>query len=272
MSEVAAAAGRLRGALDPLAFAERAGVELYPYQVEVIQSPQRQKLLNWSRQAGKSSVTSVMAGYKARYSRESLTLILSPSERQSKLLLGKTKSALKRADPGILVNDNSLDALLTNGSQIWALPGSESTVRGFSSVDLIVVDEASRASDALYHAVRPMLAASNGEVVLLSTPFGKRGFFYQEWIAGSENWLRTSVSADRVPHISPEFLEDERKSLPPELFQQEYFCQFVDTLDQIFTHELVSSLMSDEIAPLFGGTDSWSASLSDPNLQPLPSF
>ncbi len=41
------------------------------------------------------------------------------------------------------------------------------------------IDEAARVSDELYRAVRPMLATSGGRIVLLSTPFGKRGFFFR---------------------------------------------------------------------------------------------
>jgi hypothetical protein len=53
---------------------------------------------------------------------------------------------------------------------------NEATIRGFSGVAPLIVDEASRVSDELYQAIRPMLAASGGEILLLSTPFGKRGF------------------------------------------------------------------------------------------------
>lgn len=253
MTSIGAIASRLRSAIDPLAFAERIGVPLYDYQAAVIESTARQQILNWSRQAGKSSVTSIVAAHQARFVPDSLSLILSPSERQSKLLLAKTKDALRSLEePGLIVNpDSTMDTRLSNGSEIVALPGKEETVRGYSSVDLLIVDEASRASDALYHAIRPMLAASNGRLILLSTTFGKRGFFYREWTSGGDGWHRTEVPATQVPHISAEFLEEERRSLPPQLFAQEYLCQFVDTLDQIFSAELVAGLMSDDVQPLF---------------------
>jgi hypothetical protein len=45
----------------------------------------------------------------------------------------------------------------------------------------LIVDEASRVQDALYQGIRPMLAVSGGRIVLLSTPWGKRGFFFEEW-------------------------------------------------------------------------------------------
>jgi len=51
-----------------------------------------------------------------------------------------------------------------------SLPGDEGTVRGFSGVSLLVIDEAARVADPLYFAVRPMLAVSQGRLVALDTP------------------------------------------------------------------------------------------------------
>jgi hypothetical protein len=70
---------------------------------------------------------------------------------------------------------------LTNGSRIVSLPAGEETIRGFSAVSLLVIDEAARVSDDLYFAVRPMLATSGGSLVALSTPLGQRGFFFEAW-------------------------------------------------------------------------------------------
>jgi len=72
---------------------------------------------------------------------------------------------------------NEMSLQFPNGSRIVGLPGSEETIRGFSAVSLLLVDEASRVADELYMAVRPMLAASSGALWLMSTPCGKRGFF-----------------------------------------------------------------------------------------------
>jgi hypothetical protein len=70
---------------------------------------------------------------------------------------------------------------LGSGSRIVSLPGTEGTIRGYSAVSLLIGDEAARVSDALYYAVRPMLAVSQGRLLALSTPFGKRGWFCEEW-------------------------------------------------------------------------------------------
>jgi hypothetical protein len=54
--------------------------------------------------------------------------------------------------------------LLSNGSRIVGLPGTEAAVRGFSAALLIVIDEATRVADEMYRALRPMLAVGGRSV------------------------------------------------------------------------------------------------------------
>ena len=42
--------------------------------------------------------------------------------------------------------------MLPNGSRIVGLPGTEATVRGFSAVSLLLIDEASRVVDEMYQS------------------------------------------------------------------------------------------------------------------------
>ena len=145
-----------------------------------------------------------------------------------------------------LIEDNRLSLQLENGSRVVSLPGSEATVRGFSKVDLIIEDEASRVSDDLYRAIRPMLAVSGGRLVLMSTPFGKRGHFFEEWTNGSD-WHRVIIPATKCPRISKDFLDKELASLGEWWFQQEYMCQFVETEDHVFPYDLIKEAIDDEI-------------------------
>ena len=71
----------------------------------------------------------------------------------------------------------------------------------FQWVRCLVLDEASRIPDALWIAVRPMVAVSGGAMMLLSTPFGKRGFFYRVW-SESERWLKIQVTAEQCPRLT----------------------------------------------------------------------
>ncbi len=95
-----------------------------------------------------------------------------------------------------------------------------------------------------------MLAVSGGRLMMLSTPYGKRGVFFEEW-TGGEGWERYEVPARECPRISHEFLAEERRALPARVFRQEYECSFEETEDQVFSHELVSAAISEEVKPLF---------------------
>ena len=105
-------------------------------------------------------------------------LLVSRSLRQSGELFKKVQESLSflPVRPK-LDEDNRLSLQFANGSRIVSLPGSEENIRGFSSPSLIIEDEASRVSDALYLATKPMLAVSQGRHILMSTPWGKRGHF-----------------------------------------------------------------------------------------------
>ncbi len=248
----ASLAADLALALDPVLLARRAGVEPDGWQAGLLRSDARQAILLCSRQAGKSTVSAVLALHTALYRPGSLILLLSPSMRQSQELFRKiTDIRTVLGDTTKPAEESSLRLELPNGSRILSLPGKESTVRGFSGVALLLVDEASRVPDGLYQAVRPMLAVSGGRIVLLSTPFGKRGFFHAEWTEGGPDWHRVKVTAHDVPRISPDWLARERSQIGDFWYRQEYGCEFLETLDQVFAHDYVMGALSSDVAPLF---------------------
>jgi Terminase large subunit, T4likevirus-type, N-terminal len=242
----------LRLALDRVAFAEKLGIVPDAWQENFLRSSSDRVLLNCSRQSGKSTMSAVIALHRALYCPGSLVLCLAPALRQSQELFGKVSGFYR--DLGRPVppqGERKLSLELENGSRIITLPGSEKTISGFSDAALLLVDEAARVDDGLYYAIRPMLAVGGGSLIMLSTPYGKRGVFYEEWIS-SHNWERYEVPASECPRISEEFLEEERAELPPFIFRQEYECSFVDTEDQVFTTDLIDRAVTDEVQPLFG--------------------
>src|SRR5205085_8729659 len=116
---------------------------------------------------------------------------------------------LKR--PVGVTQESATTLVLENGSRIVSLPGEEATVRCYSGVRLLVIDEAARVPDSLYSAVRPMLAVSRGRLVALSTPAGRRGWFHDAW-QGAGDWHRIRITADQCPRISAAFLAEEREA------------------------------------------------------------
>jgi hypothetical protein len=246
-------ARQLRHALDPVAFAvDCLGFEPDPWQVRFLRSAEPRVLLNITRQGGKSTTAAALALHTALFRPLSLILLLSASERQSGELFRKVATFRKRLDPApALTEDNLLSCTFANGSRILSLPGKEATVRGFSAPRMIIEDEASRCDDALYRAVRPMLATvKGGRQILMSTPFGRVGHFWEEWSQG-QDWLRVEVPATQVTRIDPAFLAAERLSLGEAWFRQEYLCEFMMAASQVFRPEDIARSISREVEPLF---------------------
>jgi hypothetical protein len=229
----------------------RAGLTPDPWQLQVLTSPMAQMLLLCTRQAGKSTVAAALAVRAALLQPGALVLVLSPSLRQSGELFRKVLAhfnALGRPVP--VHGESALRIEFGNGSRVVSLPGDEGTIRGFSGVNLLIIDEAARVMDDLYCAVRPMLAVSRGRLIALSTPFGQRGWFYEAW-QSSEEWERVRVTAEDCPRITEEFLAAERRALGERWFRQEFLCSFEDTIDAVFAAEDIRAALSDDVKPLF---------------------
>lgn len=261
--------------LSRVRFAESLGLEPDDWQRSLLATHEPRILLNCSRQSGKSTMAAVIALHRAIYHPGSLVLCLAPSLRQSQELFVKIALFYREHGSSDLGDsERRLSLELTNGSRVITLPGTEKTIRGFSGAALLLVDEASRVPDELYYAIRPMLAVSGGTLIMLSTPWGKRGAFFRAWsgetpedgddnpreLSLRENWQRFLVPAIECPRISPTFLREERATLPAWVFRQEYECSFEETEDQVFTHDMISAARDDTINELrFEGDDElWS--------------
>jgi hypothetical protein len=223
-----------------------------PWQETVLKSDDPRIILNCSRQVGKSQTVAVKALHIGLYEPKSLILLLSRSLRQSAELARKVFDCYETSGRTVPPEAETKLALeLSNGSRILALPGGdEGALRGFSGVRCLIIDEASRCPDALWVALRPMIAVSGGSIILLSTPFGKRGFFYRVW-SQSQRWLKIQVTATQCPRLSPEFLAEEFLELGPRWYAQEYGCQFVEAIGQVFSDEAIDAAFRDDLPPLF---------------------
>ena len=238
--------------ISPVQLALTLGISPDPWQKEILLSEEKRVILNCSRQSGKSTIAAILAIHHALNDPGSLVLVLSPSLRQSgelfKKVMGFYKDLGKPIESEI---EQALTLQLANKSRIVSLPGKEQTIRGFSGVSLLIVDEAARVDDALYYSIRPMLAVSQGRMILLSTPFGKRGFFHHTWTQ-EEDWMKIKITAYECPRISKEFLEEEEATLGEWWFRQEYCAEFSENVDAYFSNDEIQNSISDEVKPLFG--------------------
>jgi phage FluMu gp28-like protein len=227
------------------------GFEADAAQRRVLASPARRVILNCTRQWGKSTVTAAKCVHEAVTRPGSLIVAVSPSARQSAELVRKAERFVRRLGMRVRGDgDNEVSIAFENGSRIVGLPGTEDTVRGFSAVSLLLVDEASRVPDELYVAVRPMVAVSGGTLWLMSTPRGKRGFFYETWQEGGPDWERVRVTAEECPRIPREFLAEERRTMGDAAYEQEYGCAFRDSVTAVFGRDLLDRAITREFGAL----------------------
>jgi hypothetical protein len=238
---------------DGLEFARRRlGFEPDEKQAALLGGEHHRLILNCTRQWGKSTVTAAKVVHRAWSRAGSMILVVSPSERQSAEFLRKVAEFVRRL--GVKPRgdgDQPLSILMPNGSRIVGLPGREATSRCFSAVSLLIVDEAARVSEEQYLSVKPMLATVDGDLWMMSTPWGRRGFFWEVWTAGGPEWTRVSVTAAECPRIPASFLESQRREMPERAFLREYMCDFGDEGASLFDREVLMQAIRPGVRPLW---------------------
>jgi len=213
-----------------------------PRQADFLDCPHTRIALCTSRQSGKTQVAAAKALHSALAKPGTDYLLFGPVARQSGNLLHRIRTFCKylnlvtKSDPA---HENSL--VLPNGSRFVALPGVPDNVRGFASVHVVIVDEAAFVDDAIYPAVSPMLAVSNGSLWALSTPNGQTNVFYELCNTPANGWTVLRSPAEECPRISPNFLAAERALHGEHLFAQEYQCAFVSAAIQFLDRSVIAA-------------------------------
>lgn len=235
----------LHYSLDIDAFARAAGAPLDPWQWDLVLGA-GYWIARCGRQVGKSTAAALKALHQAAFEAKSLVLLVSPTERQSRELFAKVTEF--SANLGLVpINQNLGSIEYRNRSRIVALPGTPATIRGFSAPKLVIVDEAAFVDREIFPAVRPMLAVSGGNLVLLSTPFVKGDYFDLEWDRDGYNKLEIK-SAD-CPRIPTSFLTKEKEDLPLWLYRREYECVSMESENLVFGASAFEAFRSN-VAPL----------------------
>jgi hypothetical protein len=217
---------RVRPAEAAVPIMRKGGYEPDAWQRQVLEGEDQQLLLNCCRQSGKSTAVAVRALAEVLYEPGSMVVIMSASLRQSTELFRKIKHFYTRLGSPLKKRLTKEELELSHTSRVVSLPCKEATIRSYSGVTLLIIDEAARVPDDVYKALRPMTAVPGGRIILLSTPFGKRGFFYDAWANGGDDWKRIKVMAEELPRFSKEFLDRERRALSEAWYRQEYCCSF----------------------------------------------
>jgi hypothetical protein len=230
---------------DRVAFAIAAGLTPDAWQADLLRADTDRILLNCSRQVGKSAIVAALGLHQALFEPGSLVVVVAVAQRQAKEMIRYCRDLYAMLGRPIRAeSENMLSLELGNGSRILSIPSTEATIRGLSKVRLLVLDEASRIPDALYAAVLPFLAVSKGKLALLSTPFGRRGFFFDSYQHRDE-WFYREVPASACPRIDPVFLAEQRRKMGEYFYAQEFECQFNDSVTGAFRSEDIDRAVRD---------------------------
>lgn len=253
-------------AIDPAHFSRSVGLPPDDWQERLLRSQSRRILLNCSRQSGKTTTIGTLEAHAAIYQDGIQIINVAPGLRQSRELFRKVMTAYRIAGKPVAARvENKLELELVNDSRVVALPGTEGTIRGYSGIDWLIFEEAARIPDVLYHSVRPMIATRpDARIIIPSTPFGSRGFFYEQWLesvgkklnrafgdiigrTSMDEWEYFEVTAEESSLISPQFLAEEKESQGDWWFQQEYMCKFMEAQGAAFRSEDLAHIVHKDV-------------------------
>lgn len=224
----------------------------HPGQRTFLLNAAKTKVLACGRRWGKTDVCAVQVLRRLLGPTPSRHLLLAPTLEQAKILFhrlldlldrlsaheGWTLSAKPRASPFPL--------LRWDGHEVVARSGfAERSLRG-QGADDIVVDEAAYVPESLIAEVAmPMMATSNGEMTLISTPRGRNHFwrFFEFGLAGRHGVWSFTAPSESSPYVSADFLAVQRELISPRAYEVEYEAKFTDLEGAIFTEDVVNGCL-----------------------------
>lgn len=276
--------GELAKALSPSLYLKSIGFKAFDWQNMVVEEKSSRLILMCSRQAGKSTIVSSMSCHAAKYHPKSLSIIMAPSEDQAKEDMVKLKDFIARDPTYPSLKACSTDEVkLSNGSRIIVVPATDKAARGYSRPKIIILDEASRIPDVVFKSgVVPMVNNSpSSQIVMLSTPYGQQGFFYDKWKNSNYKkiFVRTPWDVDPddptrlIPsmpeelfkakcaaqgivgmyspnHMSYEMQMSNLADVGSRQYRQEFCCEFVEVEGQVFSNVDIDRFLSAQAKPL----------------------
>jgi hypothetical protein len=126
-------------------------------------------------------------------------------------------------------NESELWVELINKARIRIYGAdNEDRLRG-SYLDGIVIDEYADMRPSIWGAViRPMLADRRGWASFIGTPKGRNAFYtlYKVGLDEPDRWYTFMLKASETRILDQEELDDARRSMTPEQYEQEFECSF----------------------------------------------
>ncbi len=227
--------------------------KMFTYQDLIVNDPSKRVLLCISRQTGKSTIAAIKAIHTAFFNNNYTVLVVSRTKDQSielirkiKVLMQTSKIPWKNIQPKS--NEAKTEINIKNLSQfqgkdtysrIISVPATDAA-RGFSA-DLLICDECAFWENGDYifnQVVEPTTRFTKGKIMLLSTPNGRSGFFWNSF--NSEYWSRYQFGWDICPINTDEEMEECRQRMTKLQFASEYEAKFVSSQNSYLHPDIIN--------------------------------
>lgn len=194
------------------------------------------------RQVGKSLLIEQELLRHAINYRRSVNICLSITFANCKKIYQELVTSIRKSGVIAYINSQQMEITLINGSSILFKSAAQGEqLRGYTVKNggILCIDEAAYIKDEIFSIIAPWTNVFNANILMVSTPRLKQGFFYNYFIEG-KNGTSTKVKSfdlndfDTSFLISADTLETYKKIMPPSQFMSEYLGMFVDDLGGVF--------------------------------------
>ena len=196
-------------------------------------------VLCYSRQCGKSVLAEILL-CEYLFKQYAFNAYISPTFQLGRKVY---KEMIELLEPtGIIKKANAttltIETIYKSTLQFFSAE-AYTAIRGTTVSGVLIIDEAAYIQDVLPNGeqfwgnvVMPITKARKPLTVLISTPCGKTGFFYDFYLRAMNKeegivQLTRTIYDDSL--VSEKEIEDIKKSIPPKAFLQEFECKFLDS-------------------------------------------
>lgn len=213
--------------------------ETRPFQAQIWNAPQKNKILVIPRRHGKTSLALNWLICEAIQNPNKVYWYIAPTQKQAKEIVWKAPEMIGKYLPMEAVdkkNEVELTIYLKNGAQIH-VKGADNpdSLRGTNPFG-VIIDEYAQIKPELYDEIlMPILKANGGWVWLMGTPKGKNDFYlkYEKFKNDSE-WFVLRLRASEAKVLPPDVLLEAQKSMTQTAYSQEFETEFLDGAGAVF--------------------------------------
>lgn len=242
----------------------RQKITLHPYQKKALRMMRdnRFSLLLFSRQSGKSTISTIFCLWTACFNNDQNILIVANKESTAKEIFKRIRMAYEELPNWLkpAVKEYQKESLeLANGSRIGITTTTGTAGRG-SSANLLFVDEAdwieTNLLEEFWASVYPIISSSKkSKIILASTPRDTSGLFFKLYdgsVKNTNNWVSLKIPWNEVPGRDEQWKKDTMSSLGDiSIWRREFEIEFDEIGESTFDNDLFEELKSNTTQPLY---------------------